>query len=112
MLPAGISSFFTPRPWPLQPFHQGKKIAGKYLAIERPRLDGQPNHQIHWRKLWPQAAKLLADNPFDPVAVDCPFKQFFADNHTETGITKTFATWLVVQHQQFSANRLPETKNG
>lgn len=99
-------------PGPQQLFQQGDKIAGEYSAVKRNRFCCQSNDQIISWKSGAPTTKLLADDAFDPVAVDSPFQQLLADHHAETSLGLSLGSGLVVQHQQLAANRLPETKNG
>lgn len=89
-----------------------QEIGGQGLAGERLRPGMQSDHQIIGGQTGTAQTKLLANDALDPITVDRPFEQFFADNQTEPGRVESGRPWLKVQHQPLPANRPPETKNG
>lgn len=88
------------------------EIFGQHPAIENPRLDGQAHDKITWWQMRAQQTELIANDTFDFVTVNRSFEQFFTNYQTKSCFGKTFSSRLIMKHQQFAANRFPETKNG
>ena len=89
-----------------------QEIGRQGLACRNLRPGMQPDHQIIGRQIGTAQTKLLTNDAFDPITVNRPFEQFFADNQTEPGRVESSGTRLKMQHQPLPANRPPETKNG
>jgi hypothetical protein len=55
---------------------------------------------------------LLTNDPFDLVAVNGASEELLANYEAKSGSILAIGAWLVVDCQQFAANRPPEIKNG
>ena len=86
------------------------QIARQGAGLKFCRAVCQADDQITGREPVPLATEVVTDDSFQPVAVNCLFEQFLANDQTQTG--GIASGWQVVQHQPLPANRSPETKNG
>ena len=86
------------------------QIARQGAGLKFCRAICQADDQITGREPVPLATEVVTDDSFQPVAVNCPFKQFFAHHQTQPG--RFAGAGQVMQYQPLSPNRPPETKNG